>query len=59
MFIDSYPSIIGCDVAGTIEEVGDNVEDFQKGDEVIGLDRSSEVRAFDVELVVSAMLRAL
>lgn len=30
-----YPNILGNDVAGIVEEVGQNVTNFQKGDRVI------------------------
>jgi NADPH:quinone reductase-like Zn-dependent oxidoreductase len=30
------PMILGCEVAGTVETVGDNVEDFSPGDDVYG-----------------------
>ena len=36
IIIDSYPAILGCDVAGIVEEVGSEVADFQVGDRVIG-----------------------
>ncbi|KAI0955563.1 hypothetical protein AcV7_006193 [Taiwanofungus camphoratus] len=34
MFIDSYPAILGFDIAGTIEELGENVTGFANGDRV-------------------------
>ena len=41
MFIEEYPSVFGCDVAGVVEEVGNEVKTFQKGDRVIGYEAGS------------------
>ena len=35
-FIESYPTILGSDIAGTVEEVGSGVSHFKKGDRVTG-----------------------
>jgi NADPH:quinone reductase-like Zn-dependent oxidoreductase len=36
VFIQQWPAIFGCDVAGEVYEVGLAVERFEKGDRVIG-----------------------
>jgi NADPH:quinone reductase-like Zn-dependent oxidoreductase len=33
-FIPAYPAVIGSDIAGVVEELGEGVEGFAKGDEV-------------------------
>lgn len=35
IFIQSYPTILGCDVSGTVVEVGSNVSGFKQGDRVL------------------------
>lgn len=36
VFIQQWPAIFGCDVAGEVYEVGADVTSFKKGDRVIG-----------------------
>ncbi|KAK1142987.1 hypothetical protein N8T08_007228 [Aspergillus melleus] len=36
VFVQQWPAIFGCDVAGEVHEVGPEVERFKKGDRVIG-----------------------
>lgn len=36
VFIQQWPAILGCDVAGVVHEVGAGVERFQVGDRIIG-----------------------
>lgn len=35
MFVEHYPAIIGVDIAGDVEEVGEGVTSFSKGDRVL------------------------
>ncbi|KAF7978888.1 hypothetical protein HWV62_44389 [Athelia sp. TMB] len=34
--IDNFPAVIGMDLAGSVEEVGEGVTSFKKGDQVVG-----------------------
>jgi NADPH:quinone reductase-like Zn-dependent oxidoreductase len=36
VFVKQWPGIFGCDVAGEVYQVGPDVEEFKKGDRVIG-----------------------
>ncbi|OAX42731.1 GroES-like protein [Rhizopogon vinicolor AM-OR11-026] len=35
MFVTHYPAILGSDIAGIVEEVGEGVENFRRGDNVL------------------------
>lgn len=39
IMIDTYPAILGCDVAGIVEEVGSDITHVRKGDRVVGTAR--------------------
>jgi len=36
VFVQQWPTVFGCDVAGEVFEVGCSVDRFRKGDRVIG-----------------------
>lgn len=36
VFVQQWPAIFGCDIAGEVYEVGNGVERFKKGNRVIG-----------------------
>ena len=33
-FVEKFPAILGTDIAGDVEEIGEGVTEFQKGDRV-------------------------
>jgi NADPH:quinone reductase-like Zn-dependent oxidoreductase len=37
VFVQQWPTVFGCDVAGEVYEIGPEVTRFKKGDRVIGL----------------------
>lgn len=36
VFVQQFPAIFGCEVAGIVYEVGPDIQGFKKGDRVIG-----------------------
>ena len=34
IFVETYPAILGTDLSGDVEEIGEDVTDFKKGDRV-------------------------
>ena len=34
LFIEEFPAVLGADIAGDVEEIGEGVTDLQKGDRV-------------------------
>lgn len=36
VFVQQWPTVIGCEVAGEVHEIGSDVDRFKKGDRVIG-----------------------
>ena len=34
LFVEKFPAILGTDIAGDVEEIGEGVTEFQKGDRV-------------------------
>lgn len=35
VFVQQWPTVFGCDIAGEVYEIGPNVDRFKKGDRVI------------------------
>ena len=56
IFISDYPAVLGADIAGIVEEVGEGVENFSKGDNV--LDNISSPRAYSCILNVGLQIGA-
>lgn len=34
LFLEKFPAVLGCDIAGDVEELGEGVTGFEKGDRV-------------------------
>nr|BAK03106.1 predicted protein [Hordeum vulgare subsp. vulgare] len=56
--IQSYPVVLGCDLAGVVEHVGEGVADFKVGDEVYAFTKLGSHRqgAFQQHAVVEARM---
>ncbi|CAG8735563.1 29385_t:CDS:2 [Gigaspora margarita] len=39
LMVDGYPAVLGCDVAGIVEAVGEGVTDFSPGEEICGVSK--------------------
>ena len=61
-FIKSYPFVLGCDLAGEVVEVGDDVANFKEGDRVLahplGLTGKQDEAPFQLYTIVNSALTA-
>ncbi|KAI5115305.1 hypothetical protein M0805_005594 [Coniferiporia weirii] len=59
VFVKDYPAILGTDTSGTVEEIGEGLKGFEKGDRVIyqGF-YSQDKAAFQQYAIVSAEIAA-
>ncbi|KZT00565.1 GroES-like protein [Laetiporus sulphureus 93-53] len=60
IFIDDFPAVLGTDIAGTVEELGEGVTGFVKGDRVLsqGLYGDNEQCSFQQYTLTNAVVTA-
>jgi len=57
--VDHYPAVLGMDIAGIVEEVGEGVENFSKGDNVLAHSAfSNDMAAFQQYTLTAASFTA-
>ncbi|KAG2361298.1 GroES-like protein [Suillus spraguei] len=59
IFLTDYPAVLGEDIAGTVEELGEGVDNFRKGDKVLAHGRfTNDFAAFQQYVLTTASYTA-